>query len=203
MSEDFITLAWVRKTQGRMGEVAVEPQTDVSDRFHEGMRLWALAAGGARRELTVEGFWPHQSQIVFKFAGIDSISEAEALLKCDLQVPRTERAPLESGWTYVSDLVGCTVFDEDREIGEVRDLQFGAGEAPLLVLRSGSKEYQIPYAEAYLRKLDLEQRKIFMQLPEGLLEVNGPLTAEEKQEQNSSRRQEQKLSPPRPPGGRC
>ncbi len=183
MSDDFITLAWVRKTQGRIGEVAVEPQTGVPDRFHEDMRLWALAEDGKRRELLLEGFWPHKGQLVFKFAGVDSISDAETLLKCELQVPRSERAQLESGWTYVSDLVGCVVFDGDREIGEVKDLQFGAGEAPLLIVRSGTKEYEIPYAEAYLRKLDLNGKKIFMQLPEGLLEVNGPLTAEEKQEQ--------------------
>ncbi|MGA9039953.1 MAG: ribosome maturation factor RimM [Terriglobales bacterium] len=183
MSDDFITLAWVRKTQGRIGEVAVEPQTDVPDRFHEGMHLWALAEDGKRRELQLEGFWPHKGQLVLKFAGVDSISDAEALLKCELQVPRSERAQLESGWTYVSDLVGCVVFDGDRSIGEVKDLQFGAGEAPLLIVRSGTKEYEIPYAEAYLRNLDLNGKKIFMQLPEGLLEVNGPLTAEEKQEQ--------------------
>jgi len=185
MSDAFITLAWVRKTQGRMGEVAVEPQTNAPGRFRQGMRLWALTADGQRRELEVEGFWPHKGQVVLKLAGIDSISEAESLLKCDLQIPRAERAPLESGWTYVSDLVGCTLFDEDREIGQVADLQFGAGEAPLLVVRSGTSVYEIPYAEAYLRKLDLGEKKIFMQLPEGLLEVNGPLTAEEKQEQNS------------------
>jgi ribosomal 30S subunit maturation factor RimM len=53
----------------------------------------------------------------------------------------------------------------------------------LLIVRSGTKEYEIPYAEAYLRKLDLQAKKILMQLPEGLLEVNSPLTAEEKQEQ--------------------
>ena len=54
----------------------------------------------------------------------------------DLQVPRSERAELEPGWTYLSDLIGCTVFDGQREIGQIEDVQFGAGEAPLLVVRS-------------------------------------------------------------------
>jgi ribosomal 30S subunit maturation factor RimM len=43
---------------------------------------------------------------------------------------------LEPGWTYLSDLIGCTVFDGQREIGEIEDVQFGAGEAPLLVVRT-------------------------------------------------------------------
>ena len=104
------------------------------------MRLWALADDGSRRELKVEEFWPHKSYLVLKFAGIDSISDAEALTGCELQVPECERAQLDPGWTYVSDLVGCMVFDGDREIGQVRDVQFGAGEAPLLMVSAGSKE---------------------------------------------------------------
>jgi 16S rRNA processing protein RimM len=87
---------------------------------------------------------------------------------------------LEPGWTYLSDLIGCTVFDGQREIGEIENVQFGAGEAPLLVVRgkeqkSGAKlPYEIPFAEAYLEKLDVEHRQVRMKLPEGLLEVNAP-----------------------------
>jgi len=118
------------------------------------MRLWALAGDGSRRELEVEESWPHKSYLVLKFAGIESISDADALVTCELQVPESERARLEPGWAYVSDLIGCVVFDGLREIGKVHAVQFGAGEAPLLVVRSGSKEYEIPYAEAYLASKD-------------------------------------------------
>ena len=45
---------------------------------------------------------------------------------------------------YVSDLVGCVVFDGDREIGVVQDVQFGAGEAPLLIVKAGASQYEIP-----------------------------------------------------------
>jgi 16S rRNA processing protein RimM len=162
--------------------VAVEVHTDIPDRFAEGMRLSALGEDGSRRELVVEEFWPHKALLVLKFAGVESISDAEELLGCELQVPREERARLDAGWTYISDLVGCVVFDQGREVGTVRDVQFGAGEAPLLIVR-GAREYEIPFAEAYLKSVDLEQRRIEMELPEGLLEVNGPLTAEEKLEQ--------------------
>jgi len=41
--------------------------------------------------------------------------------------------------------------------------------------------YEIPFAEAFLEKLDLKQRQVRMNLPEGLLEVNGPLAREEKE----------------------
>jgi 16S rRNA processing protein RimM len=186
-SGEFITLARVLKTQGRRGEVAVELHSDVPNRFHEGMRLLSLGRDGVRRELLVEEFWPHQGRLVLKFAGIDSISDAAPLVGCELQVHGEERAELASGWTYVSDLVGCVVFDGELEVGTISDVRFGAGEAPLLVVRSPRNEYEIPYAEAYLKSADLEHKRIQMLLPAGMLDVNAPLTAEEKREQASQR----------------
>ena len=142
------------------------------------MRLWALRKDGERREVTVEDLWPHKSFLVLKFQGIETISDAEPLVGAELQLPRSERARLEPGWTYLSDLIGCTVFDGQRKIGEIEDVQFGAGEAPLLVVRNKERTaklpYEIPFAEAYLEKLDLERKQVWMKLPEGLLEVNAP-----------------------------
>ena len=138
--------------------------------------------------MKIEELWPHKSYLVLKFEGVDSISEGETLIGCELQVPSGERSKLGPGWTYVSDLVECAVFDGDREIGRVRDVQFGAGEAPLLIVRSGSTEHEIPYAGAYLKSTDLEHKKIYMILPEGMLELNAPLTAEEKEQQKNSRK---------------
>ena len=180
------------KTQGRRGEVAVEVHSDVPDRFYRGMKLWACDEVGSRRELKIEELWPHKGQLVLKFAGVDSISDAETLAGCELQVPATERAVLEPGWNYVSDLIGCVVFFGDREVGTIRNVQFGAGEAPLLIVSAGSKEYEIPYAEAYLQSVDLKNRLIQMLLPEGMLEVNSPLTAEEKREQAGKAREGRK-----------
>ncbi len=170
--------------------MATEPHSDVPDRFRPGMRLWALPrdGDGPRRELKIEGLWPHKGHLVLKFEGVDSISEAEPLIGCELQVPASERSKLEPGWIYVSELVGCDVFDGDREIGLVQDVQFGAGEAPLLIVKAGSSQYEIPYAEAYLKSTDLGHKKIVMALPEGMLDLNAPLTAEEKAQQKNSRK---------------
>ncbi len=187
MSGQFITLARVVKTQGRHGEVAVEVHSDVPDRFREGMQLLALSEQGSRRELEIEDLWPHKTYLVLKFAGVDSMSDAETLVGAELQVAKENRAQLDTGWNYVSDLVGCTVFDGEREIGIVNDVRFGAGEAPLLVVVAGSQEHEIPFAQAFLKSLDIAGKRIVMNLPEGLLEVNAPLTAEEKEQQRGNR----------------
>jgi 16S rRNA processing protein RimM len=191
-STEFITLARVVKTQGRHGEVAAEVHSDVPDRFAEGMKLSALSkSGDSRREVEIENLWPHKGLLVLKLAGIDSISDAETLIGSELQVPRTERAQLERGWNYVSDLVGCTVFDHGIEIGRIEDVQLGAGEAPLLIVAgTGGKNYDVPFAEAYLESVDLPQRQVRMKLPDGMLEINAPMTAEEKVLQKTEKKRQ-------------
>ena len=183
---DFITLARVVKTQGRRGEVAIEVHSDIPDRLHAGVRVFALGEDDSRRELKIEDAWPHKDFLVLKFIGIDSISDAEPLVGSELQVPLGERAELAPGATYVSDLVGCALLDRGREIGIVSAVRFGAGEAPLLVVGSRKNELEIPYAQEFLLRLDLEHKRIEMSLPEGLLDVNAPLTNEEKRQQKQS-----------------
>jgi 16S rRNA processing protein RimM len=165
--------------------VAAELHTNFPERFEELGPFYALAEGGGRRELKLQASWPHKGQIVLKFEGVESISDAEALVGCEMQIPASSRAKLEPGSAYVSDLVGCMVFDGDHQIGLVQDVQFGAGEAPLLIVK-GVKDYDIPFADAFLRNVDVGGKELHMLLPEGMLEVNAPMTAEEKEQQKKS-----------------
>jgi 16S rRNA processing protein RimM len=201
---DFITLARVVKTQGRHGEVAAEVHSDIPERFAAGMKLFALGKQNSRRELDVEGVWPHKGLLVLKFAGVDSISDAEVLIGSELQVPKSARAELEAGWTYISDLIGCTVFDHGRKIGRIEEVRFGAGEAPLLLVtneasggeeKSGGKKFDVPFAEAYLESVDPVRREVRMTLPDGMLEINAPMTAEEKRNQGRAERARLKAAP--------
>jgi 16S rRNA processing protein RimM len=186
----------VAKTQGRHGEVAADLLTNFPERFAERTRLFALDDQGTRRELYLEGFWPHKQRLVLKFAGIDSISDAETLLGCEIQIPAAERAALEEGSAYVADLVGCEIVvsgaalneaetksEASRSIGRVADIQFGAGEAPLLVIREGKRELLIPLASEYIRRMDVPGKRIEMQLPEGMLSLDAPLSKAEKDSQ--------------------
>ena len=173
--------------QGRRGEVAAELHTSFPERFAERHELSGLAKDGSRRELQLEEHWFHKGHVVLKFAGVDSISDAELLAGLELQIPAEQRAELAAGEVYVSDLVGCEVVNRGSLVGVVADVQFGAGEAPLLVVRRKSgereQEFLVPYAEAFLKNADLAARRIDFELPEGLLELQTPLSNEEKQQQ--------------------
>ena len=165
-----------------------ELHTDFPGLFEKRTELSGLAASGSRRELHLEEHWFHKGGVVLKFAGIDSISGAEQLAGMEVQIPREQRAELEEGASYVSELVGCEVWiageSSQRLLGTVLEVEFGAGEAPLLVVRGkAEQEYLVPYAEEFLREQDLSNRRIEMSLPEGLLELQAPLSREEVQRQ--------------------
>jgi 16S rRNA processing protein RimM len=178
--------------------------TDFPERFKERRQLSGLAADGSRRELQLEEHWFHKGGVVLKFAGVESINDAGQLAGMELQVPSEERAKLEAGAAYVSEIVGCEVWlggtDGQRLLGTIAEVQFGAGEAPLLLIRTANpslhekggapkegeqQEILVPYAEEFVKTANLSERRIEMQLPEGLLELEAPLTAEEKQQQKS------------------
>ena len=107
---EFITIARVLGPQGRRGEVMAELHTDFPERFEERRQLSGLAPDGSRRELQLEEHWFHKGGVVLKFAGVDSISDAEQLKGWEVQVPREQRTELEPGATYVSEIVGCDVW---------------------------------------------------------------------------------------------
>jgi 16S rRNA processing protein RimM len=132
--------------------------------------------------------------MVLKFVGIDSINDAEPLKGCEIQIPVEERAPLKEGATYVSDLIGCRVFAGAagsgpralHEIGTVSEVIFGAGEAPILEIRDGKREHMVPLAQEYIKALDTSAKRIELDLPEGMLELDAPLSKEEKDLQKNS-----------------
>lgn len=179
---DFVTVARVLRSQGRRGEVLAELLTDFPQRFAERRRLFAVDSAG-RRELHLESHWLHKGRVVLKFRGVDSIEQAQALAGCELQIPLQERAPLPRDAAYVSDLVGCSVFDRGQQLGAIAAVEFGAGEAPLLLVKSEAGEHLIPFAAEFVESVDVERRRVALRLPPGMLEVDAPMTDEEKQAQ--------------------
>jgi 16S rRNA processing protein RimM len=181
---DWMWLARIRKTQGRKGEVFAEILTDFPEKFAERKRLWLLseaapaaAAGAVPREVELAHHWLHKGGVVLHFAGVDSISLAETLQGLIVAIPRSERATLAEDEVYIADLIGCTLVDAASDpptaIGQIEDVDRAAGPTPLLIVKGAKGEVLVPFAKSYLRKVDVEGRRVEMALPEGLVELNG------------------------------
>jgi 16S rRNA processing protein RimM len=120
--------------------------------------------------------WLHKGGIVLHFAGVTSISAAEELKGMVVAVPQAERAPLAADETYIGDLIGCVLVDvagaDAVNVGEIESVDRSGGAAPLLVVRGARGEVLIPFAKSYLRRIDLEGKRVEMALPEGLVDLN-------------------------------
>lgn len=188
-SQQFVAIARIVRPQGRRGEVLADILTDFPEKFSQRKQLWlATDDESRRRECVLENHWLHKGRVVLKFARVDSINDAEVLKGMLVEIPRELRSELEPGAAYVSDLIGSTVIDtsegKSRRIGVVADVQQGVGTAPLLIVRDGRTDYDIPFAEEYIVCFDAANKLIEMKLPEGMLDVNAPLSDREKREQS-------------------
>ncbi|HEX5430850.1 MAG TPA: ribosome maturation factor RimM, partial [Bryobacteraceae bacterium] len=130
------------------------------------------------REIELIHHWPHKGGLVLHFAGVDSISAAEALAGLVVAIPRGQRSLLGEGEVYIGDLIGCTLVNvaggAPIRVGEIENVDRGAGPVALLVVRGTEGEILIPYAQSYLPRVDLEAMRVEMALPEGLVDLNEP-----------------------------
>ena len=135
-------------------------------------------ASNSPYEVELINHWPHKGGIVLHFAGVDSISEAETLKGLIVAIPRSERAALAEDEVYIGDLIGCALADvagaEPVVVGEIEGVNRTAGPVALLVVRGAAGEVLVPFAKSYLRKIDLQAKRVEMALPEGLVDLNAP-----------------------------
>ncbi|MDQ3916923.1 MAG: ribosome maturation factor RimM, partial [Acidobacteriota bacterium] len=118
--------------------------------------------------------WTHGDRVVLKFEGFDTPEEAAALAGCELAVPETEAVELEEGAFYDWQLAGCRVETvEGRRLGTVFEVLHTGGEAPVLVIRDEEgRENLVPLAESICVGIDVENKLIRVDAPEGLLELD-------------------------------
>jgi 16S rRNA processing protein RimM len=153
------------------GEVRIEQTLEDDAVFERGRRV-TLAASGGGRETQIEFFRRQHGRCVMKFRGIDSISEAEKYIGTEIKIPENELPALRDGYFYTFRLKGCSVFTSSGEcIGIVTDV-IGSGGTEILKVDRDNEEILIPFAHQYMKKIDPDERKIEVDLPEDLRDLN-------------------------------
>jgi 16S rRNA processing protein RimM len=139
--------------------------------FEPGRRV-TLSGKGGERESEIEFFRRQHGRCIAKFRGIDSISDAEMFVGYEVRIPAESLPKLETGWFYTFQLKGSRVFTVEGEfIGILTDvLDTGGGE--ILKVDRDEEETLIPFAQSYLREIDVDQQRIVVDLPEDLRELN-------------------------------
>lgn len=155
------------RARGNRGELLAEIYSSRPGRADE-LKVVTLELDGKRREAAVERVWVHDGRTVFKFAGIDSIGQAEEWAGADVVVPEEARVQAGVGEFYYADLIGCSVIS-DRPIGIVKAVE-DYGAAPLLSVETADgREVLIPFTLSICREIDVAAKTIRVELPEGLV----------------------------------
>jgi 16S rRNA processing protein RimM len=168
--EELVAVARIVRSRGLKGEVVAEILTDFPERFESLETVTAVTPEGDRSELRIEKFWFQNDRVVLKFAGYDTVERGELLRNLEICVPEDEAVELEIGEFFDWQLEGCQVKDVSGEqIGEVRELMRTGG-TEILVVDGVEKEFLIPFAESICVAVDIENKVITIDPPEGLLE---------------------------------
>jgi 16S rRNA processing protein RimM len=193
----WVLVARILRPRGNKGEVVAELLTDFPARFSTLKQIYLRKNNAEPRASGLQHFWldkNHPGMGVFHFAGCTTISQAETLRGLDVLLPLEERVALPAGQYFVTDLIGCTVFElpgeaaklssppcameeAPRVLGTVRDVFFtgeGVAGTPLLQVETPGGELLVPLAEDICTRIDVAGRRIDVRLPEGLSDVNVP-----------------------------
>jgi 16S rRNA processing protein RimM len=194
-----VLVARILRARGNKGEVAAELLTDFPERLTKLKEVFVGPAGGKMdpRQVAVKNCWlsqNHRGQAVFHFEGVNSISEAEKYRGMEVLLPFEQRVTLPAGQYFVSDLIGCSVFENPAAtpvvasspcslgeapslLGTVRDVQIPGEDfpgTPLLEVETSQGDLLIPLAVDICTRIDTAARRIDVVLPEGLRDLNQP-----------------------------
>ncbi len=174
---EMVTVGTVLRAHGLRGEVLVLPDSQNPARFASGSELFVR--GGPRlRRLEVASSRPHRGRELVQFVDVTDRDGAEALRGALLEVPEESVPAAEEGTFYYFQLVGCRVVDRGLgDLGEVTEVVEDGGGVLLSVARpaddGGGRSVLIPFANQLLPEINVEERLIRSDLPEGLLEACG------------------------------
>ena len=166
---NLIAIARITRPRGIRGELVAEVLTDFPERFDDLKNATAVLPNGGRRELKIENAWFQNERVVLKFDGIDSIEAGEELRDAEICVSESDAVELEEGEFFDWQLEGCEALTVGGvSLGTVKELMRTGGTEVLVI--EGEKEYLVPFAESICTEVDIENKRIVIDPPEGLLE---------------------------------
>jgi len=194
-TQGWVLIARIIRPRGNKGEVLAELFTDFPERLSSFKQIYLRSGQNQPQATGLLHFWVdrnHPEHGIFHLAGFTSIDAAEKLRGMDILIPMADRVELPAGRYFISDLMGCTVFElpqsgtklaspacaaeeAPRVLGTVRDVFFpgeGVAGTPLLQVETAAGETLIPLAADICVKIDVAGRRIEVRLPEGLTDLD-------------------------------
>ena len=168
---EYLLLGFIIDSFSLDGTIKVLSKTDFADlRYREGNTIFFYSSKTKERiPMTVEGF---RSNGQFDFVKVKELNTPEEALKYkgyEVQVEKDYKN-MEKDTYYFVDIVGCKVYDDkDNLLGEVSQVEEFPAQLTLRVKRKGQPDFLVPYVKAFIKSVDIEKKKIVINVIGGLL----------------------------------
>jgi 16S rRNA processing protein RimM len=147
----------------------VDVESDNPERFAKGERLLVRTEASVLHVVTVESTAPLGGRLLVRFSGVTEREEAERMRGCHLMIHKAEAGGLGEGEYWIHELEGMKVVDaEGRELGEVAEVLEGPAQDLLLVRDGRGGEFQVPFVEEFVRKVDRDSSTVTVSLIDGM-----------------------------------
>ncbi len=171
---EFLNVGKIVNTQGIKGEVRVISKTDFSEeRYKKGKELFLFQEDKKPIKLTIKSHRKHKNFDIVSFEDHPNINDVEKYREGILKISKADIGKLEENAFYYHEIIGLEVFDEsEKSLGEIREiLSPGANDVWVIAQKEkGKKDILIPYIESVVKSVDLENSKVVIEIPEGLID---------------------------------
>jgi 16S rRNA processing protein RimM len=176
MSDEPVIVARVARAHGIRGGLLLDSETDAPEAlFRKGRRLRVAGAPedavpGRPREIELVDAQPHAGRWLVTVREVSDRTTAETLRGATLTVPRGELPEFSDEAFLLHDLIGLSVVQGDRVLGEIRDV-YDLPAGPMLSVRVEGRDRLIPFDEQFVIEVDFDEERVLVELPEGLLDL--------------------------------
>lgn len=172
--KEYFVIGTIIGTHALKGELKVYSTTDFKeDRYQIGNKLY-VKKDNEYIEVLVKTYRVHKQYDLLSFEGYNTINDVEKFNKCKLYVDNSQLKQLgDEEYYYYHQLIDCCVFSKDNKIGIVKNVvNYGASDI-LVIFDDKNKEIMIPFVDDFVKEVDIENKKIFINIIEGLLGEDG------------------------------
>ncbi len=164
----LVFVAKVTGVHGVAGYLKVWSFDGTIDIFRQDQFIQLKTEKGTGTWYQVQKTTPYKKGILLVLKGVETRDQAETLVRQDIFINRDDLPELEKNTYYWQDLLGLVVIDQNRgNIGKI-DSIFSTGAHDVLVVKNKNQETMVPLVESIVLSVNIKDRTIDIDLPEGL-----------------------------------
>ena len=166
---DYVIVGKIVNTRGLKGTLKVISNSSfIDERFSKGNKLF-IDVNGELKEMEVLSSSKDPKFIYVTFKGYEDINLVEKYKGCDLKFPIENLRELEEDNYYYYQLMDCEVYLNETLIGKVVSIETSHKNEMIRIKDKENKEHLVLFMKQFVKDVDIENKKIYLNDVEGLL----------------------------------